>query len=95
MSGKSWIVGERFTLADMVLYCALDFGAGVGQARDPAQKNLDAWCGCHVQISAVAHDHGECHESDGKSAAKNGTKRGTRQALAGRNWHYVAQSSST
>ena len=22
---------------------------------------------CHVQISAVAHDHGECHESDGKS----------------------------
>ena len=34
---------------------------------------------CHVQISAVAHDHGECHESDGKSAAKNGTKRGTRR----------------
>ena len=50
---------------------------------------------CHVQISAVAHDHGECHESDGKSAAKNGTKRGTRQALAGRNWHYMAQASST
>ena len=32
-----------------------------------------------VQISAVAHDHGECHESDGKSAAKSGTKRGTRR----------------
>ena len=31
------------------------------------------------------------HESDGKSAAKNGTKRGARRALAGRNWHYVAQ----
>ena len=45
MSGKSWIVGERFTLVDMVLYCALDFGAGVGQARDPEQKNLDAWFG--------------------------------------------------
>ena len=25
------------------------------------------------------HDHGECHESDGESAAKNGTKRGTRR----------------
>ena len=24
------------------------------------------------QISAVAHDHGECHESDGKSAPKTG-----------------------
>lgn len=41
--GKSWIVGDRFTLADIVLYCALDFGAGIGQTRDPELKNLDAW----------------------------------------------------
>ncbi len=45
LSGKSWIVGDRFTLADIVLYCALDFGAGIGQTRDPEQKNLDAWFG--------------------------------------------------
>ena len=42
------------------------------------------------QISAVAHDDGECHESDGKSAAKNGTKPEHQAALADRNWHYVA-----
>ncbi len=45
LNGKSWIVGDRFTLADIVLYCAVDFGAGVGQTRDPEQKNLDAWFG--------------------------------------------------
>ena len=45
LSGKSWIVGDRFTLADIVLYCALDFGAGIGQTRDPELKNLDAWFG--------------------------------------------------
>ena len=45
LKGKSWIVGDRFTLADIVLYCALDFGAGIGQTRDPEQKNLDAWFG--------------------------------------------------
>ena len=35
--------------------------------------------GWSCPVFAVAHDHGECHESDGKSAAKNGTKRGTRR----------------
>ena len=45
LNGKSWIVGDRFTLADIVLYCALDFGAGVGQTRNSEQKNLDAWFG--------------------------------------------------
>ena len=38
----------------------------------------------------LAHDHGECHQSDGKSAAKNGTKRGTRRhwpAAIGTTWH--------
>ena len=45
LRGKSWIAGDRFTLADIVLYCALDFGAGVGQSLDPAQKNVDAWFG--------------------------------------------------
>ncbi len=43
LQGKSWIVGGRFTLADIVLYCALDFGAGIGQTRDPELKDLDGW----------------------------------------------------
>ena len=43
LTGKEWVCGKRFTLADVALYCALDFGAGVGQARNPAFKNVNAW----------------------------------------------------
>ena len=43
MEGKSFIVGERFTVADIVLYSALDFGAGVGQTINPQLKNMTAW----------------------------------------------------
>jgi glutathione S-transferase len=38
-----FIAGKRFTLADVVLYCFLDFGTGVGQGLDPAHKNVAAW----------------------------------------------------
>ena len=40
LAGKQWVCGNRFTLADIVLYNLLDFGAGVGQARNPEHKNL-------------------------------------------------------
>jgi glutathione S-transferase len=43
VAGRSFIVPDRFTIADVILYCALDFGRGVGQALDPAAKNLTAW----------------------------------------------------
>lgn len=43
MAGKEFIAGNRFTIADIILYCALDFGAGVGQTLDPSLKNLSAW----------------------------------------------------
>lgn len=43
IAGRTWIVGERFTLADILLYCFLTFGAQVGQPLDPANKNLTAW----------------------------------------------------
>ena len=33
IAGRTWIVGERFTLADILLYCFLTFGAQVGQPR--------------------------------------------------------------
>jgi glutathione S-transferase len=38
-----WIVGERFTLADVQLFSFLDFGATVGQPLDPAFGKLTAW----------------------------------------------------
>jgi glutathione S-transferase len=43
LAGKAWIAGDRFTVADIILYCALDFGRGVGQPFDPALGNLAAW----------------------------------------------------
>ncbi len=42
-AGKQFIAGSRFTIADIILYVALDFGAGVGQPLDPAHANLKAW----------------------------------------------------
>jgi glutathione S-transferase len=41
--GRDYICGKRFTLADIHLYCFLDFGAMVGQPLDPANANIAAW----------------------------------------------------
>lgn len=38
-----WIVGDRFTLADIVLFAFLEFGAQVGQPLDPAFAKLTDW----------------------------------------------------
>ena len=43
LAGKQWVCGNRFTLADIVLYNVLDFGAGVGQPLNPEHKNVSAW----------------------------------------------------
>ncbi|MGH7023462.1 MAG: glutathione S-transferase family protein [Caulobacteraceae bacterium] len=43
IAGREWVVGDRFTLADIMLFCFLDFGAGVGQPLNPDNKNLAAW----------------------------------------------------
>ncbi|MGE0826673.1 MAG: glutathione S-transferase family protein [Candidatus Binatia bacterium] len=43
MDGKQFICGNRFTLVDIILFSALDFGAGVGQTINPNLKNMTAW----------------------------------------------------
>jgi glutathione S-transferase len=43
MAGKDYLCGKRFTLADILLYCWLDFGGKVGQPLDPANTNIVAW----------------------------------------------------
>ena len=43
LEGKEFIAGNRITPADIILYCALDFGAGVGQKIDPSLKHVNAW----------------------------------------------------
>ncbi len=42
MDGKTWVCGERFTLADIMLFCFLDFGANVGQVLDRSNSNIAA-----------------------------------------------------
>jgi glutathione S-transferase len=43
IAGRTWIAGERFTLADILLYAFLDFGGQVGQPLNPANQNIAAW----------------------------------------------------
>ncbi len=43
IAGKTFIAGDRLSLADILLFCFLDFGANVGQPLNPANKNITAW----------------------------------------------------
>ena len=43
LGSKTWIVGDRFTIADIILYAALDFGGSVGQPPDSELKHVAAW----------------------------------------------------
>jgi glutathione S-transferase len=43
IAGRDFIAGDRLTLADLMLFAFLDFGAGVGQPVDPAHTHVIAW----------------------------------------------------
>src|SRR5262249_25836642 len=43
VTGRSFLVPDRFAIADVLLFCAVDFGRGVGQALEPKTRNLAAW----------------------------------------------------
>ncbi|OYV40205.1 MAG: glutathione S-transferase [Rhodospirillales bacterium 20-64-7] len=43
VAGRTFICGERLTLADIMLFAFLQFGAAVKQPLDPANTNLTAW----------------------------------------------------
>ena len=49
LAGKDYLAGDRFSLADMLLFCWLDFGQVVGQPIPDAFANLNAW---HARVSA-------------------------------------------
>ena len=59
MDVKSFIVGDRFTVADIILYCALDFGQGVGQPLEPALGKVAAWL---TRVGARPSAAGSLHE---------------------------------
>lgn len=43
IAGREFIAGPTVSLADILLFAFLEFGAQVGQPLDPANKNLTAW----------------------------------------------------
>jgi glutathione S-transferase len=43
MADKEFVCGDRFTLADIMLFCFLEFGTAVGQALNEDNKNIMAW----------------------------------------------------
>lgn len=49
MDGRAFLCGERLTLADILLFCFLDFGNKAGQPLDPALGNVSAH---HARMAA-------------------------------------------
>ena len=49
IAGRSWIVPDRFSLADILLYGFLTFGAVVGQPIPDEAANIKAW---HARVAA-------------------------------------------
>ena len=43
MEGKDYISGDRFSLADIMLFCFIPFGATVGQSVSEENTNLTSW----------------------------------------------------
>lgn len=43
IAGRQYIAGDKLTLADILLFCFVEFGATVGQKLDPALANINAW----------------------------------------------------
>ena len=49
LDSKQFICGDRFTLADILLFCFVDFFAGVDQPINQDFHNLVAW---HARVKA-------------------------------------------
>jgi len=45
IAGRDFIAGDRFTLADILLFCTMDFAATVGLPVNLENSNIAAWFG--------------------------------------------------
>jgi glutathione S-transferase len=43
IAGNQWICGDRFSMADVLLFCWIDFFKNIKQPIDPAHSNVQAW----------------------------------------------------
>jgi glutathione S-transferase len=49
IAGRDFIAGPRFSLADILLFCTVDFGTTVGQPLNPANARIASW---HDRVKA-------------------------------------------
>ncbi len=64
LEGNDYIAGANVGLADMILYCCMDFAQGVGQPIDAELKNISAWFQrMNSRPSAEASLHSSCAAS--------------------------------
>lgn len=55
IAGRDWIAGERMSLADLILYCCVDFVSNIDQPLPPELHNLSDWFErMHARPSAAA-----------------------------------------
>jgi glutathione S-transferase len=60
LDGKHYLCGDRFTIADIILYAALDFGQGI-EIPGTLPPNLQSWferIGTHSSTAASTDDEG-------------------------------------
>jgi glutathione S-transferase len=43
MAGRTWVCGDRFSMADILLFSWTNFFSGAGQPLNPDHKNIAAW----------------------------------------------------
>ncbi|MBL4583205.1 MAG: glutathione S-transferase family protein [Pseudomonadales bacterium] len=53
LEGKKFLAGDRLTLADLLLFCFLEFGNGVGQPLDANNTNIQAWHGRIKELTSA------------------------------------------
>jgi glutathione S-transferase len=58
IGGRDFIAGDRCTLADILLFCTLDFGATVGQPLNRSNTNVAAWFDRMASRSSAAASKG-------------------------------------
>lgn len=61
IAGRDYIAGDALSLADIALYCCMDFAKDVGQPIDTGRKNIAAWFKrMDARPSAAASLHPAC-----------------------------------
>jgi len=67
LAGKDYIQGANVGLADMILYCCLDFAQGVGQPLNPDLKNINTW---FARMDSRPSAKSSLHASSGATGMK-------------------------